>query len=138
MAEIDDRIEQRLNYHKDEMLREIGKMVQISTATSANGLSKLSKLVTKELPKFKRKSNEEQYKINHKVMLKLDEVQDSSDANECKSLAKEGINPFVFCSGLRPVIVSKKLSAHRLSINLHSKGIFVTLNLGRLTPLCCV
>ena len=42
---------------------------------------KISEIIaTGETPKFKKKSNEEQYKLNKKVMVKLDEVEQSVDS----------------------------------------------------------
>ena len=37
-------------------------------------------IATGETPKFKQKSHEEQYKLNKKVMVKLDEVEQSVDS----------------------------------------------------------
>ena len=67
---------------------------QHSISNEQNLLQISSIVATGDVPKFKRKSNEEQYKMNSKVMLKLDEAEQMADSNAAKSKEKiiEGKN----------------------------------------------
>ena len=87
---VDRIIEQKLQEHKDELLQDIGKLIKISTKSNKDELTKISSIITSDTPKFKRKSNEEQYKINKKVMLKLEDASSSDTLPESKAFIKQG------------------------------------------------
>ena len=69
-----------------ELLKGIGDLFsQISSSQNDSNeeqLNKISSLLSSgDYPKFKRKSNEEQFKQNAKVMFKLDEAEKSLELN---------------------------------------------------------
>ena len=74
---VDDKVGSSLRSHKEDMLKEIGNMFEkISGNTNLVQLNKLSCMVNGG-EKFKRKSNEEQFKYNSSVSFKLDEAEHS-------------------------------------------------------------
>ena len=74
---VDDKVGASLRSHKEDMLKEIGNMFEkISGNTNLVQLNKLSCMVNGG-EKFKRKSNEEQFKYNSSVSFKLDEAEHS-------------------------------------------------------------
>ena len=58
--------------------------------SNEQNLLQISSIVASEVPKFKRKSNEEQNKMNTKVMLKLDEAEQAVDTTKTKEKIIEG------------------------------------------------
>ena len=79
------KVREVLKESQQQLLQKMNSLIQkISDQNSSSNeeqLVKISSLVaTGEMPKFKKKGNEEQYKINSKVMLKLDEAEQSIDA----------------------------------------------------------
>ena len=89
-SDLDQRITQKLAGQKQELLTEIGKMLKLSTAESTSELSKLSRQINAETPNLKRKSNEEQFKLNSKIQSKLDEAVHAQELDQCKAFAQEG------------------------------------------------
>lgn len=78
-----------------DLLKGIGDLFSQISATQNNSneeqLSKISSLLSSgDYPKFKRKSNEEQFKQNVKVMFKLDEAEKSLEMNNVEK-SKENI-----------------------------------------------
>ncbi|XP_045166502.2 uncharacterized protein LOC123529945 [Mercenaria mercenaria] len=71
-ANIDERVEQKLREHRSSLLTDMEKII---TKISDNNAQKFSNLLNAGIPKFKRKSNEEQYKYNSKVGVALDEAE---------------------------------------------------------------
>ena len=87
-----------------ELLKGIGDLFsQISSSQNDSNeeqLNKISSLLSSgDYPKFKRKSNEEQFKQNAKVMFKLDEAEKSLELNNVEK-SKESIveGNFLSCS----------------------------------------
>lgn len=79
------KVKAAMTESQTELLQNIGQMIsQISEKQSLSNdlqLTKLTSIISSsDIPKFKRKSNEEQYKQNAKVICKLDEAQESYDA----------------------------------------------------------
>ena len=94
---VDRKIQRSLNSHKDDMLKEIGDLFKkISDSNNSSQLDKISNIMACEVPKFKRKSNEDQFKHNAKVAAKLSEAEKCADKPECKSLIAEGIDNIIF------------------------------------------
>ena len=86
------------------MLKGIGDLVsQIRSNQNNNNEAQLSKINTLltagDFPKFKRKSNEEQFKQNTKVLCKLEEVEKSLE-NKNVEKGKENILEGKFCFNL--------------------------------------
>ena len=76
---IDDKVNASLRDHRQDMLQQIEKIVEkISGNSSVSQLNKLSTLVNCG-EKFKRKSNEEQFKYNSSISIKLEEAEQSLD-----------------------------------------------------------
>jgi hypothetical protein len=71
VVDVDGLIEAKLAQHKDDMLEQIRAMFKLSTDLQSQELSKMSKIISSETLNFKRKSNEEQYKLNAKVIRTL-------------------------------------------------------------------
>ena len=64
---VQEKVNSSLKTHKEEMLQEIGtRFEKISGSSNISQLNKISSIVTAG-GKFKRKSNEEQFKYNSKV-----------------------------------------------------------------------
>lgn len=82
-----------------DLLKGIGDLIsQISdkqNVSNENQLAKISSIISSsEIPKFKRKSNEEQFKHNAKVICKLNEATeniDSLDVEKGKEKIAEGM-----------------------------------------------
>lgn len=68
---VEDKVKASLEEHKEDMLKEIGSLFE---KISGNSSSKFSSMMINS-EKFKRKSNEEQYKHNAKVMIKLEDAE---------------------------------------------------------------
>ncbi|MCG8046810.1 MAG: hypothetical protein N0E48_14445 [Candidatus Thiodiazotropha endolucinida] len=106
---MDEReVDERMNEKITEAVREshtklLAEMTSLFTKISEQHsnsneeqLVKISSIVaTGEMPKFKRRSNEEQYKLNSKVMLKLDEAEKSVDVTNLEK-TKEKITEGMF------------------------------------------
>ena len=97
---ISDKVDSSLRGHRQEMLRDIESIVEkISGTSNVAQLNKLSTLVNGG-EKFKRKSNEEQFKYNSSVSLKLEEAEQSLEAHklqEGRDKVAEG-NYFIICT----------------------------------------
>lgn len=83
------KVREVLKESQQQLLQEMNSLIQkISDQNSSSNEEKLVKIsslvATGERAKFKKKGNEEQYKINSKVMLKLDEAEQSIDAMNTK------------------------------------------------------
>ena len=79
------KVREVLKESQQQLLQEMNSLIQKisdqNLSSNEEQLIKISSLVaTGEMPKLKKKGNEEQYKINSKVMLKLDEAEQSIDA----------------------------------------------------------
>ena len=65
---VQEKVNSSLKTHKEEMLQEIGTLFEKTSGSSnISQLNKISSIVTAG-EKFKRKSNEEQFKYNSKVI----------------------------------------------------------------------
>ena len=85
---ISDKVDSSLLGHRQEMLRDIESIVEkISDSSNVAQLNKLSTLVNGG-EKFKRKSNEEQFKYKCSVSLKLEEAEQSLEAHKLKAGTK--------------------------------------------------
>ena len=97
---ISNMVDSSLPRHRQEMLRAIESIVEkISGSSNVAQLNKLSTLVNRG-EKFKRKSNEEQFKYNSSVSLKLEEAEQSLEAHklqEGRDKVAEG-NYIVICN----------------------------------------
>ncbi|XP_060597608.1 uncharacterized protein LOC132751470 [Ruditapes philippinarum] len=86
---IKDVVKDTVEESRQSLLQEIGTMFEkISEQNNSSQFARISNLVASSQPKFKRKSNEEQFCHNSKVMLKLNEAEsklDSSKIEEAKS-----------------------------------------------------
>ena len=93
---IQDTIRQNMESSRTTLLEEIGSMFnKISAENNNMQLCKISSLVAAEHPTFKRKSNEEQFKANSKVLLKLNEannILEQENATGAKANITEGVN----------------------------------------------
>ena len=79
---IDEKMSSSLRGHRQEMLQQIQQMMEkISGSSSISQLNKLSTLVN-GAENFKRKSNEEQFKYNSNVSLKLEEAEQDLEAEK--------------------------------------------------------
>lgn len=79
---VEEKVNSSLKTHKEEMLQEIGTLFEkISGNSNISQLNKISSIVTAG-EKFKRKNNEEQFKYNSKVDLKLEEAANSIDTDK--------------------------------------------------------
>ena len=82
---INERVDSSLRSHRQEMLSDIEKIVEkISGSSNVSQLNKLSTLVNGG-EKFKRKSNEEQFRYNSSVSLKLEEAEHSLEAQNIQA-----------------------------------------------------
>ena len=91
---INKKVDSSLRRHRQEMLRDIAKIVEkISGSSNVTQLNNLSTLVNGG-EKFKRKSNEEQFKYNSSVSRKLEDAEQSLVAHklqEGRDKTAEGI-----------------------------------------------
>ncbi|KAL4231106.1 hypothetical protein ACF0H5_008689 [Mactra antiquata] len=83
---IEERLKEMMERNNQQLLGDIGQMIH---KISDNSL-KSNSCNLLEAPKFKRKSNEEQYKANDKVMHKLIDIDSALDLQDL-SAAKEAI-----------------------------------------------
>ena len=98
------------------MLLEINSLLQQISDQNSNSnekhLLKISSLVaTTGMPKCKRKSNEDQFKLNSQVMLKLDEAEqsmESSNIDKSKEKNVEGKKKNFFSASVRKKKKRKK------------------------------
>ena len=73
--------QQQLLHEMNGLKDLIQKLSDQSSVSNEEQLQKITTIVaTGEMPKFKRKSNEEQFKVNSKVIIKLDEAEQSADS----------------------------------------------------------
>ena len=93
---IQDSVRQNVEASRTTLLEEIGTMFhKISEENNNMQLCKISSLVAAEHPTFKRKSNEEQFKANSKVLLKLNEANNNleqENTTDAKASITEGVN----------------------------------------------
>ena len=104
-AMIDSRIQRSLQSHKNDMLKEMGALFEkISESSNNSQLNKMTNIMTCDIPSFKRKSNEDQYKYNAKVSMKISEAEQLVETNQvqCKAKLVEGK---CFLSCLRNVLL---------------------------------
>ena len=87
--EMEDAIQARcktvIQESQADLLKSIGDLIsQISEKQNVSNESQLAKISSiissSDIPKFKRKSNEEQFKHNAKVICKLDEATENIEA----------------------------------------------------------
>ena len=81
-----EKVREVMQESQQQLLLEMNSLIQQISDQNSNSnekqLLKISSLVaTTGMPKFKRKSNEEQFKLNSQVMLKLDEAEQSMDSS---------------------------------------------------------
>ena len=92
------RVKEAIKESQQQIMQEMNSLfTKISdqhSISNEQNLLQISSIVASEVPKFKRKSNEEQYKMNTKVMLKLDEAEQAVDTTKTKEKIIEG----TFCS----------------------------------------
>lgn len=85
---VEEHVKEAMKQGHNELLQQIGTMMEkISYSSCSPRLSML------ELPKFKRKSNEEQFKYNMKVQTCIEQTESSLDAGniqESKAKLIEG------------------------------------------------
>ena len=97
---IQDSVRQNVEASRTTLLEQIGTMFhKISEENNNMQLCKISSLVAAEHPTFKRKSNEEQFKANSKVLLKLNEASNNleqENTTDAKASIKEGVNILYF------------------------------------------
>ncbi|MEW8545047.1 MAG: hypothetical protein AB2693_16100, partial [Candidatus Thiodiazotropha sp.] len=84
-AMVTNKVKEAVNTSQTELLKAIGDLSsQISSNQSSSNeeqLCKISSLISSgDIPKFKRKSNEEQFKRNAKVLCKLEEAEKSLES----------------------------------------------------------
>ena len=93
---IQDTVRQNMKSSRTTLLEEIGSMFnKISAENNNMQLCKISSLFAAEHPTFKRKSNEEEFKANSKVLLKLNEAKNNleqENATGAKVSITEGVN----------------------------------------------
>ena len=114
--EVDERVtvkvKELMQETQRQLLQEMNSLMQkISDQNCSSNevqILKISNIVaTGGMPKFKRKSNEEQFKVNSKVMLKLDEAEksiESSNTEKTKEKIVEGKPPATLLSSLAPFV----------------------------------
>ena len=93
---VEEKMKAAFARQKEELPQEIGSLFdKISATSNFSRLKKLDCLLASDTPKFKRKSNEEQFCFNTKVSLKLSEAEQSLELKSAQALEKlaEG----VFC-----------------------------------------
>ena len=82
------RVKEAIKEIQQQIMQEMNSLfTKISdqhSITNEQNLLQISSIVASEVPMFKRKSNEEQYKMNTKVMLKLDEAEQAVDTTKTK------------------------------------------------------
>ncbi|XP_053398872.1 uncharacterized protein LOC128556920 [Mercenaria mercenaria] len=92
---IQDIVKEIVEASRRTLLQEIGTLIEkISEQNNSSQFTKISNLVAVEQPKFKRKSNEEQFKANSKVLLKLNEANENlnqDNVQEAKSSITEAV-----------------------------------------------
>ena len=91
---IDNKVQEVVKANNQELLSSISDMINKISA-------KPSQTSILEIPKFKRKSNEEQYKINTKVLEQIERVNsalESSDMVRAKAAITEGNSKCKFLS----------------------------------------
>ena len=90
---VDERVRSSLAAHKAEMLQDIEKLLcKISGRDNDAQLCKISDMLSSG-EKFKRKSNEEQFRYNSKVKITLDDADtllQSDKVAECRQKIAEG------------------------------------------------
>ncbi|XP_045178604.2 uncharacterized protein LOC123538512 [Mercenaria mercenaria] len=82
---VENKVKEVLKTNNEVLLKDIGEMMNKISATSFS-----SNLNALETPKFKRKSNEEQFKYNSKVAVKLEQASGSLSSQKVDE-AKENI-----------------------------------------------
>ena len=91
---VEEKMKAAFARQKEELLQGMGSLFdKISATSDFSQLHKLDCLLASETPKFKRKSNEEQFRFNSKVSIKLSEAEKSLELNSAQALDKlaEGI-----------------------------------------------
>ena len=130
-----EKVREVMQESQQQLLLEMNSLIQQISDQNSNSnekqLLKISSLVaTAGMPKFKRKSNEEQFKLNSQVMLKLDEAEqsmDSSNIDKSKEKNMEGKKIIFFFS-----VCKKKKKKKR------KKNQAVADQNGHSCVLCCV
>ena len=97
-----EKVGEVMQESQQQLLLEMNSLIQQISDQNSNSnekqFLKISSLVaTTGMPKFKRKSNEEQFKLNSQVMLKLDEAEQSMEStsiDKSKEKIVEGKNLF--------------------------------------------
>ena len=94
-AMVAGKVKDAMSASQTELMKGIGDLFsQISSNQNSNNEAQLSKisslLTTGDFPKFKRKSNEEQFKQNAKVLCKLDDAEKSLEVRNVDK-AKESV-----------------------------------------------
>ena len=95
VGEVMQESQQQLLLEMNSLIRQISD--QNSNSNEKQFLKISSLVATAGMPKFKRKSNEEQFKLNSQVMLKLDEAEQSMEStsiDKSKEKIVEGKNLF--------------------------------------------
>ena len=92
------RVKEAIKESQQQIMQEMNSLfTKISdqhSISNEQNLLQISSIVASEVPKFKRKSNEEQYKMNTKVMLKPDEAEQAVNTRKTNEKIIEG----TFCS----------------------------------------
>ena len=98
--EVDERVSARVRELMEENQRQLltemnsHKLSAQNSSSNEEQLLKISGIVaTGEMPKFKKRSNEEQFKLNAKVMHRLEEAEkciETSTAEKTKEKIVEG------------------------------------------------
>ncbi|KAL4222648.1 hypothetical protein ACF0H5_018690 [Mactra antiquata] len=87
---LEEKVAASLEQHKHSMLEEMSKIFE---KISENSASKVTNLLSTNVPTFKRKSNEEQFKYNAKVSCILEEadmLMQNSKIDESRRKIAEG------------------------------------------------
>ena len=130
-----EKVREVMQESQQQLLLEMNSLIQQISDQNSNSnekqLLKISSLVaTAGMPEIKRKSNEEQFKLNSQVMLKLDEAEqsmDSSNTDKSKEKIVEGKKIIFFFS-----VCKKKKKKKR------KKNQAVADQNGHSCVLCCV
>ena len=97
---IQDTVKESVETSRQTLLQEIGTLFdKISEQNNSSQLTRISSLVQQDQPTFKKKSNEEQFKANSKVLLKLKEVNASLEQQnvvEAQSKITEGLLNLIY------------------------------------------
>lgn len=100
--QVDERVTAKvtelMRENQRQLMQEMNSLMQKISDQNSNSneeqLLKISGIIaTGETPKFKKKSNEEQFRLNSKVMVRLDEAEksfDSGNAEKVKEKIVEG------------------------------------------------